>query len=566
MSSVGSFFIFNMLNFFKNSKLKRSQEILKIFFRFGLDYLIDRSEINFLLKLRGRSGKIDKLTPPERLRKALEELGPTFIKFGQILSTRPDLVPPEFVDELEKLQDKVEPFSTERAKKIVEEELGCSIEEVFANFSKQPVASASLSQVHKAKLKNGEEVAVKIQRPSIQRKIKLDLAILEKLAGSLEKRSHEGWVFHPKLMVREFKRTVLNEIDFFNEAQNFEKFREKLADIEYAHVPEIYWDYTSSKVLTMEFIEGTKISRIIQDEHKNKFDAKQVAKRGSLLILKQVYEDGFFHGDPHPANLFVQPPAHIVLLDVGMVGYLDKDTRREAAKLLHAVIKSKPKQAVMSLKKLGATMGEHDTTLLYRDLNELFSKYVDVPLKRLDFSKMNRDMLEVMVRHNLTLPPNLSLMLKSITTLESIGKKLDPEFNMAKTTKPFIKKILANQYSPSAMYERSKEFIQDLVDLSEAAPKDFADIMSQARKGELNFHITHQGLEDLDREIDRASNQLSFSIIIAAIIVGSSLIIQQGVGPFIFGYSALGVLGFVVASFFGIFLVATIIGSGRWRG
>jgi ubiquinone biosynthesis protein len=554
------------MNLFKNSKLKRSQEILKIFFRFGLDYLIDRSEINFLLKLRGRSGDFDKLTPPERLRKALEELGPTFVKFGQILSTRPDLVPPEFVDELEKLQDKVEPFSTEQARKIVEEELGQPIDEVFTDFSEQPVASASLSQVHKAKLKSGEEVAVKIRRPNIKQKIKTDLDILEKLAGSLEERTHKGWVFHPKLMVREFKRTVLNELDFFNEAQNFEKFKNKLKDIDYASVPGVYWNYTSSKVLTMEFIHGTKISEIISDDNKKKFDSKKVAERGSLLILKQVYEDGFFHGDPHPGNLFVQPPAHIVLLDVGMVGYLDKDTRREAATLLHSVIKSKPKQAVISLKKLGATVGEHDTTMLYRDLNELFSKYVDVPLKRLNFSKMNRDMLKVMVRHNLTLPPNLSLMLKSITTLESIGKKLDPDFNMAKTTKPFIKRLLADQYSPSAMYERGKDVVKDLIDLSEVLPKNLTDIIAQARKGELNLHITHQGLEDLDREIDRASNQLSFSIIIAAIIVGSSLIIQQGVGPFIFGYSALGVLGFVVASFFGIFLVATIIGSGRWRG
>lgn len=550
-----------MLDFLRSPKIKRTKEILQTFFKYGLDYLVDRSRIGFLLKLRGRAEKLQQLSAAERLRLALEELGPTFIKFGQILSTRPDLVPPHFIDELEKLQDQVKSFDASTAKDILREELNQPLEEIFNEFQSEPIAAASLSQVHKARLQSGEEVAVKIRRPGIADQIKLDISILEDIAGSLENRMHQGWVYHPKLMVEEFKQTILDEIDFTNEAHNYRKFSENLAELEYAHVPYVHWDYVTDKVIVMEFMEGVKVSEVSGE----KYDKRKIARRGSEIVLKQIYEDGFFHGDPHPANLFVQPPADIVLLDVGMVGHLDEYTRQEAAKLLQGVAESDPTQCISSLKKLGAVRGEYDEHELYGDLNDLFNKYIDIPLKKLDFKQMNKDFLRVMVRHNMTLPPNLSLMIKAVITIESIGKQLDPEFNMAENIKPFLRDLLSEDLSLDEVFNRGKNIVKDSSQLAEQMPGDLMDILEQLRTGKLRMEIEHKGLDDLDYEIDRSSNQLSFSIIIAAIIVGSSLIIQQGVGPFVLGYSALGVAGFVVATVLGMVLIISIIGSGRWR-
>lgn len=551
-----------MIGIFKKGKIKRSKEILKVFFKYGLDFLVDRAEFGFLTKLRGRADKYENLTQPKRLRFALEELGPTFIKFGQILSTRPDLLPPEFIEELEKLQDKAAFFDSEQAITIIEEELGKSIDELFAEFDEEPIAAASLSQVHKAKLKSGEGVAVKVQRPNIQEKIRLDIDILENIAGSLEKRIHKGWVYRPKLMVEEFRRTILKEINFKNEAHNLEKFKENLKNIDYASVPDVYWDMASEKVVVMSFVEGEKTSAII-NENKEKYDRKKIAKRGAKLLLKQVYEDGFFHADPHPANLFVRPKADIIMLDVGMVGYLDHTTKLEALRLLQSVLDADPESAIRSLKRLGATNGNLDSTALRQDLLEVFSRYVDIPIKRFDFAEMNKDMFEVMARHNLTLPANLALMIKSVSMVESVGRQLDPSFNLAEVARPYIKGLLAKKYGPEEFFKAGKNFAKDTSELAQQLPQDTIEILHQLKEGKFDLNISIKNLQELDYEIDHASNQLSFSLVIAAIIVGSALIMQQEIGPLIFGFPAIGVFGFVVSSFFGLVLVVSIITSRR---
>ena len=551
-----------MFGFFKKGKIKRSKEILKVFFKYGLDFLVDKAEIGFLTKLRGRADKYEKLTQPKRLRLALEELGPTFIKFGQILSTRPDLLPPDFIEELEKLQDKAAFFDSEEAVSIIEQELGKEMDQVFAEFDKEPVAAASLSQVHRAKLHSGEEVAVKVQRPNIQEKIRLDIEILENIAGSLEKRVHKGWVYRPKLMVEEFRRTILKEINFKNEAHNLEKFKENIKNIDYAEVPGVFWDLTSEKVIVMDFVDGVKVSSIV-DSQKNKYNKKKIAKRGAKLMLKQIYEDGFFHADPHPANLFVRSPAHIIMLDVGMVGYLDDTTKLEALRLLDAVLSSNPEAAIRSFKRLGAINGEFDSRMLKQDLLEMFNRYVDIPIKRFSFSEMNQDMLNIMSRHNLTLPPNLSLMLKSVSVIESVGRQLDPDFNLAEVARPYVRELLASKYGPEEFFKAGKEFAKDTSELAQHLPKDTIEILHQLKEGKFDINMNIKNLQELDYEIDHASNQLSFSLVVAAIIVGSALIMQQNIGPTIFGYPALGVFGFVVSSMFGLVLVVSILTSSR---
>lgn len=546
-------------------KLRRSRQIMAVLVKYGLDYFIDRTKIGILARIRKKPKNYKTPSAPERLRLALEDLGPTFIKFGQILSTRPDFLPPAFIRELEKLQDQVLAFDSFRAQEIIVQELTKPIDKLFKHFEVKPVAAASLSQVHKAVLPSGEMVAVKIQRPDIKETIELDLEILEDLAGLLENHLHNGWVYHPKLMVTEFEKAIRKELDFTNEAHNFEKFRINFKDIEHIRVPKIYWDMTTIKVLTMEFIEGTKINEIIQEKYKGFFEPVEVAKQGAEAILKQILEDGFFHADPHPANLFVQPPATIVMLDVGMVGYLDEETIINGAKLLQAIVNKNLDQTLRSLENLGIIIKEFDRNLLRQDLKELFDRYLGIPLKNLEISKVSQDILEIMVRHNLILPANLILMIKALSIIETTGRQLYPDFDMLSTAKPFIQKLLRKRFAPQELLKKSNIIFQESIELIEQLPQDLIDILRKIKEGKLKFGFEHRGLEKLTQEIDRSSNRLSFSLIIAALIIGSSLILQQEIGPFIFGYPILGIIGYVLASVLGLGLIISILRSGKWK-
>ena len=554
-----------MFNFKTWSQVKRSRQIISVLIKYGLDYFIDQAKISFWLKIKKKPKRFQELTPPKRLRLALEELGPTFVKFGQILSTRPDFLPPDFIKELEKLQDKVPPFSSFQAKKIIKKELNKPLEKLFKKFETKPIAAASLSQVHKAILPNNEVVAVKVQRPGIKEIIELDLKILEDLAGFLEDRLYNGWVYQPKLIVKELKKAIEKEIDFTNEAYNFERFRINFKDIEYIKMPKIYWEMSTAKVLTMEFMEGTKINEITQDKYKNIFEAKKVAKQGAEAILKQILEDGFFHADPHPANLLVQPPATIVMLDVGMVGYLDEETIISGAKLLRAIIDKNSDQVISCLENLGVIIKEFDKNLFRQDLKELFDRYWGIPLKRLEISKFTQDMLRMIVQHHLVLPSNLVLMIKALSMVETTGRQLDPDFDMVSVARPFVKNLWRKKFAPRELLKKSGIVFQESVELIEQLPRDLIDILCKLKEGRLKFNFEYRGLEKLTREIDRSSNRLSFSLIIAALIIGSSLVLQQQVGPFIFGYSAIGIIGYLLASFLGFGLIISILRSGKWK-
>jgi len=554
-----------MFNFRNWYQIKRSRQIVRVLVKYGLDYFIDRSKIGLLLRIGKRPKNYQKITMPERLRLALEELGPTFIKFGQILSTRPDFLPPAFIKELEKLQDNVPPFSSFQAKKIIEEELDKPIEKLFRKFEARPVAAASLSQVHKAILPDNKLVAVKVQRPNIREVVESDLEILENLAGFLENRLHNGWVYQPKLTVAEIKKAIRREIDFTNEAYNFEKFRINFKDVKHIKVPKIYWKMSTSKILTMEFMEGTKINEITKDKYKNIFDAKKVAERGAKVILKQILEDGFFHADPHPANILVQPPATIVMLDVGMVGYLDKKTTLNGAKLLQAAIDKNPDQFINRLEDLGVIIKEFDKNLFRQDLKELFDRYLGVPLKKLEISKISQDILRVMDQYHLVLPSNLILMIKALSMVEATGRQLDPDFDMVSAAKPFVKNFLRKKFTPRELLKKSEVVFQESVELIEQLPRDLIDILGKLEEGKLKFNFEHQGLEKLTKEINYSSSRLSFSLIIAALIIGSSLILQQRIGPFIFGYPVLGIVGYFLAGFLGLGLVVSVLRSEKWK-
>lgn len=536
-------------------KVRRSRQIISVFFKFGLDYFLDRSRINLITRLRRRRKGYQKLSNAEKLRMAFEELGPTFIKFGQILSTRPDFLPPDYIHELEKLQDAVAPVEFEKIQEVIEKELQKPIPKVFKEFDEIPVASASLSQVHRAVLHNGKVVAVKIQKPDIQYTIELDISILETFANIIENRFPEGPIYHPTATVEELKKTIRKELDFLNEAYNFERFRTNFKEVDYIKIPEVHWDLTTVHLLTMEYIDGIKISEITQEKYRSQFDLQKIAKQAAEALFKQILLDGFFHADPHPGNLFIIPPNTIVMLDVGMTGHLDDQSLISIAKILRAINHRDFDQIIRGLQELGFIMQEVDKIALRHDIKELLDVYADRPYKTVSLARMNQDVMEISIRHKLALPSNFVMMIRAMSIAETIGKQLEPDFNMFEILKPLTRKMYLKLYSPRSWKKRTANMIDASVELIEHLPQNMYDLLEKLKEGQFEIHLEHHRLENLANEIKESSNHISMSLIIAALIIGSSIIVQQKIGPLIANVSLWGILGFVIAAIMGIGLL-----------
>lgn len=506
-------------------KFRRTRRIISVFTKYGLDYFFDKGKAGILAFITRRDDSFRKISSGAGFCLALQELGPTFIKLGQILSTRPDLLPPEFIKELEKLQDQTPPFESTAAIEIVERELKKPLGELFRNFESVPVAAASLSQVHRAKMHDGRIVAVKIQRPGIRKTIEIDLDILQDLAGFVENRIHNGWNFRPQMMVEEFRKAIRKELDFVQEANHLKKFKSNFRDIKYIRVPEVYWELTTPTVLTMEFIEGIKINEVNQAQYEGKYDPKLVAIRSTEAMLKQVFEDGFFHADPHPANLFVQPPANIVMLDVGMVGYLDKRTKILGTRIIKALVNNDVDIVISCFEDLRIIVRDFDRDLLRQDMSDLFAGYMDIPLKDVEINRVAQDIMAIISRHNLTLPSNLVLMIKALSMIESTGKDLYPELDMMTIARRFVRKISKTRFSPENLIEKTDSVFHEGAELIEQLPGNLNVIINKIREGKLRFVVESEDYQKIARSIDRSGTCISLSIIISVLIITSSVLI-----------------------------------------
>jgi len=561
-----------MLNLKQNYKnLKRAKEILFVLSKYGLGYFLDLSKVGRYLKLGKKflareqeKQKIQQLTVEKRARLVCEELGPTFIKLGQVLSTRPDLIPRKFTEEFSKLQDDVPAFSFSQVEKQLQKEFGKSINDLFVEFDGEPVAAASLSQVHKAKLANGNIVAVKIQRPDVAEIIKTDISILFDIVKFIEKKIVNGYVYQPVEIVNEFSKNIKKELDFVNEGHNIDKFRINFKNSKTVYIPKVYWELTSPKIITMEYVNGIKISSVF-GSNDSCFDKKLISARGADMMLKQIFVDGFFHGDPHPGNIFIIENNVIALLDFGMVGRVEESTMIGMASLLIATIGNDADKIIKVLEQMEIVDPEMDVKELKIEIKNFIDKYYGVPLKQLEISVIMEEILEIMIHHQIKIPSDLTLLVKSLVTIEGIGRELDPDFDMVAHTKPFAKQLISERYSLSNLWNRSSELFKEFLNFLEVFPKDFVYLIRNLRKGELNIGFQHKGLDKLIHEIDRSSNRLSFSMIIAALIIGSSMILGQPIGPFIFGYPAIGIIGYLFATFLGLFLIISILRSGRWK-
>ncbi|MCD6487354.1 MAG: AarF/ABC1/UbiB kinase family protein, partial [Syntrophobacterales bacterium] len=501
-------------------------------------------------------------TRAERVRMALEELGPTFVKMGQILSSRPDLIPVEFIKELSKLQDSVPAFPFPQVKVIVETELKTSIEDVYQEFSETPLAAASIGQVHLARLKSGEDVIVKVQRPNIRATIEVDLEIMLHLAVLIEKHVEEWGVHHPTRIVEEFSRALEREIDYTVEASNAERFARQFIGNGVVYVPHIFREVSTARILTMEYIDGIKASDIEQLDRKG-LNRKTIASRGADLILEQIFKYGFFHADPHPGNIFILPDNVICYLDFGMMGRVDRYAREEFADIVYGYVSRDESKIASALLKIVEWDKEPDRHALEKDIADFVESYLYKPLKELRVGDILQQLLELITHHQLRLPPDIFFMVKASAQVEGLGVVLDPDFDMTEKAAPFIRRLKLERLSPKRVVGDFLDSGGELIQLLKEIPGEFRDILKQVRQGKASIGFEHKGLESLIFGLDRSSNRIAFSLVVASLIIGSSLVIRSNLGPFLFGFPVLGIAGFSIAGVFGIWLLISILRSGR---
>jgi len=549
--------------------IKRLRQILRVLAKHGFGYLVDKlnAEQRVLGRLLTSFQPIRKrqflhMVEPVRLRTALEELGPTFIKFGQVLSTRPDLLPPEFCREMEKLQDNVPACHFCDMEGQVETELKRPISDIFSSFSSGPMAAASLAQVHRARLKDGRRVVVKVLRPGIEELVANDLEILAFLASKVEQYVEESRAYNLMGMVRELKKSLARELDFNIEAANAQRFREMFADDPTVYIPQVFLEQSGARVLTMEEIQGIKITDM-EALAAAGLDRPTIAVNGANAYLKQIFGKGFFHADPHPGNLFVLKENRVVFLDFGMTGRLHPHIKSQIIKILHGIIHGD--MAMMS--EAAAALGTTDEHTDFRSLELELSDFVDrnyvASLKDIRVGENFAQLMNILTGNKVKLAPELFLLARTLMTIEGVGKRLDPEFNLIELLEPFIKQLLKERHSPRKIAQDLMKFMGWAYNFIIALPRDMREIVTKLKKGKLHIEFEHKGLEDLISELDRLSNRIAFSLIIAALIVGSSIIMHADKGVKILGHPVLGVLGYLLAGFLGLWLAWSIFRSGK---
>jgi ubiquinone biosynthesis protein len=548
--------------------LNRYRQILAVLFKYGFGDLIDTLKIEQYIEIglqmisRKRRERLEKLTRAERTRMALEELGPTYIKLGQILSTRPDLVSVEFVNEFTKLQDKVPPFSSAAYIQSIEAELGTSYQHLFAELDETPLASASIGQVHRARLHSGDEVVVKVQRPGIEKIIEVDLEIMLHLATLAERHIEELAVYRPIKIVEEFANTIEKELDYTLEASSMERVSRQFLNDPNVYVPKVYRNFSSRRMLTSEYVDGIKVSDT-QRIDAARMDRRIITERGADILFKQIFTFGFFHADPHPGNIFVLPGNVICLIDFGMTGAVDRATREAFVRLVEGVIRRDEPRTAEILLKLTEWDEEPNRTELEKDIADFLGRHLYRPLGEIQFSKLMQHMLEVATKNRMRILPDIFLMLKALSQVENIARELYPEFDMIQAVTPFIRDVKVARLAPGRLMEDVIRLIEQSYEFLTDFPKDLLEISHSLRQKKMSFTLV---LKDLDKMLathDQISNRISFAIIIAALIIGSALIVISRMPPMVYGISLIGLIGFLAAGFLGVWLLVAIIKKGR---
>ncbi len=565
--------ITSLLRFWYTYKnINRIRQIVNVFLKHGFGQFIEQINLQRFIPLRkrikyfARWQEVERHTVPERLRMAFSELGPSFIKLAQILSSRPDLITNEYAEEFKKLQDKVPPFSSEKARQTIESEFHISLNDIFSGFDNVPVAAASIAQVHNATLKTGEKVVVKIQRPDIREIIEIDIAILNVIARLMLKYIPESKFFDPQGIVNEFSKSVKKELDFVAEAKNAQRFKRNFAENEDICIPVIYTDLLSGKIIVMERLEGVRIDDIKGIDSFG-IERSELAKKGVDAYFKMIFEDGFFHADPHPGNIFVMSDGRIGLMDYGIVGWLTPDMMENIASAFLAVLNKNFDRLIDLYIDLGLVADELDIdkfkSEFRADLVYLLEPLYDITISEVNFPEYLDALTHLVIKHGLKVPSDLLLMNKTILILDNIGRQLDPNFNAVTAAEPYAVRLVKSRMSPQRVFDKTKDNLSEITDIMIDTPKHINRLLRKTLRDDLSFKIDPIGMEKLIRDIDRSSNRLAFSVIVAAIIIGSSMLIQSDIGGKIFGLPTVGAIGFLVAFLLGLRLLISIIRSGR---
>ncbi len=545
---------------------QRYRQILLVLSKYGFDNLVDslliveqRLDFSIAKYFNRHSDPVPTLSRSERARLVLEELGPTFIKMGQILSTRRDLLSVDFVAEFAKLQDKAPSFPFEEAKQIVETELRMPLAQVYSYFDHTPLAAASFGQVHRARLMSGDEVVVKVQRPNIKRVVEVDLAIMRHVAFLLERQL--GWTIHrPTMIVEEFSRLIEQELDYTIESSHLERFAWQFTHDPTVYIPKIYPDAVTKRVLTMEYIDGIKPTDV-ETLRQAGYDPELLARRGFKLLLKQVFGNGFFHADPHPGNVLVLPENIICYLDFGMMGRISLRLREHCADLVMAVIRRDEVRTTNALLRLTHTEQPVDRRQLEKEVGVFMDLHGYRPLKQLELGAMLHQLLDITVRHNLQIPPDLFLMMKALTTAEGIGRTLDPEFDPIAQARPFVWQIYAKRLNPRRIFNETVDTTTDFAYLLSEIPGDLNELMKQLKRGEFEANVSVTDSQQLVNAADRVSNRLAFAVVLAALLISSSLVVSSEAANN-FSLAVISGVGFVVAVVMGFALMLSILRRG----
>lgn len=548
--------------------LNRYRQILTVFFKYGFGDLVDLLKIDQYIEIglqmisRHRRERLERMTRAERVRLAMEELGPTYVKLGQVLSTRPDLIPVDFIHELAKLQDEVPPFPFEDVHRIISRELGDTPNRIFEKFDESPRASASIGQVHRAVLKDGDQVAVKVQRPGIQKTIEVDLEIMLHLATLMERHIEEIAFYRPIKIVEEFAKTLERELDYTFESSHMERMAGHLLSDTTVYVPKVYRELTTPKVLTAEFIDGIKISEIKQLEAAG-LDRSEITRRGAHIMLRQVFEIGFFHGDPHPGNIFVLPENVICLLDFGMVGSADRQTREDFVELVDAVVRRHEARTAQVLLKLTTWDEKPNMRSFEKDVADFMGRHLYRPLEEIHFGRLLQELLELAAQNRLIIPPDIFLMMKTLAAVEGVARMLDPTFDIFATAAPFVKQVKIARFHPERLTDDFLRLSTELLEFLQQFPTELLEITRQVRQQKFALPVELKGLTAMLETHDQSSNRVSFAIIIAGLIIGSSIVVVAGIPPLFYGISLIGIIVFITGAVMGLWLLVAIIKKGR---
>jgi ubiquinone biosynthesis protein len=545
--------------------LGRLHEIASILIRFGFGDMVRRLGMGAALEKAGKvlhwqeAHELAQLEPPARIRRAIEELGPGFVKLGQVLSTRADLFPPEYITEFCKLQDQVPALPFDKIIDQLEADIGGPVDEIFASVDKNPLAAASIAQVHRATLKTGDEVILKIRRPGIRKVIDADLRLLARLAEIAQENNIELQQFQPQKVVAEFAKSIRSELDFVKECKNAERIASNFKDHPEIIIPKIYWDYASESLNVQQFIDGISGSDLDAVDAAG-LDRKRLAVLGANAVMKMVFEDGFFHADPHPGNVIYLPESRIAFLDFGMAGRLSDDRRKQLVDLLFAIVE---RDAASTCKILlhwsGAANIRNDA--LIGEIDDMIDKTHGVPLKQLRISELMNDLITLLRTHNLSLPPDLTMLTKAFISLEGMGRQLDPDYDMITQAEPFLRKQMLNRLSPEQLFKRGRKGVADGFEVLTGLPKDTHDLVKTLQSGQFKFNMEVEQAEHYLDRIDKSISRLIMGIVIAALIMGSSIVMTVSGSDIPFGLSVFAMLGFSGAVIGALYLLYS-----NWRG